>query len=75
MAARLAKIPAPAMAELDERSRQIITARFYRKPPILLDAIARELRISYCSVVTIAHKAIQKLQNFNNPHPLQKHIY
>jgi hypothetical protein len=70
MAEALAKIPADkvgrALGKLNEREREIVVARFYRKPPILLGEIARgalnpKSKVSYKETLKIAYRAVVKI--------------
>jgi hypothetical protein len=72
MAEAFAKIPpdkiARSLAQLSEREREIIIARFHRKPPILLNEIARgaldgnrRVKISYKETFEIAYKAALRI--------------
>jgi hypothetical protein len=70
MGKALAKISpdkvAEALAKLSEHEREIVVARFYRKPPILLSEIARgalnpKSKVSYKEVLNIAYRAVLKI--------------
>jgi RNA polymerase sigma factor (sigma-70 family) len=56
-----------AMIGLDDRSRGILRARFFRQPQPSVDSIAREYRISYAKTIWIIKRALktvrEKLEN------------
>jgi hypothetical protein len=59
------------LARLSDLEREILTARFFRDPPVLLDCIARgdldrnkrRTAVSYHRVVTIAYRAALQIAN------------
>jgi hypothetical protein len=61
----LAAIPADKVAakltRLSKLERDIVTQRFYRNPPTLLDTIARDKKLSYHRVLTSTHRAVREL--------------
>ena len=55
-----------AMIGLSKRDRAIISARFLRDPPLKLESIAREHKISYARVVFLVDRALKKLRKVMN---------
>lgn len=50
-----------ALLSLRPRERQMIEARFLRRPKIGIDQIAREHKLSYDRTMTIIHEAVKKM--------------
>jgi hypothetical protein len=52
---------ASGMLSLSKPERDIVTARFFSNPPILLDSIARDKKLSYRGALTTAYRALHKI--------------
>lgn len=61
----IAAIPTDAIARelpsLSKLEQDIFVGRFFRKPPVLLDSVARKKKISYHKALTTAHRAVRQI--------------
>ena len=52
---------ASGMLSLSKPERDIVTKRFFRDPPVLLDSIARDKKISYHGALTTVYRALHTI--------------